>query len=340
LQGTGRVTDLAVQVRCRPLRLMLPLLLATRLAAAQAASDCTDQDATACGRHHFEVGNDAFEKGDFAAAAAEFQAAMSERPHPVIRFNLALSLARLGRPSAAIDQLKQVQADPETDKDLRERAGKEQNLAEQALSRVTFRLSDPTRQSVELDSVAVKLAADQELPLDPGSHHVRVISGGSVLLDQDLDLSPGERVELRVGERSRRIDVVVVPEATHPKRPERPERPLPMPRPERRLLAPAWFYAGVGASAVLTGLTVWSGIDTNHAYSSYQRDLPNLDQAQADARVQSGHSRELRTNLLLAGSVLCGAGSAALGIWFVDFSGRRQTSVGLSPSGVALSGYF
>jgi len=316
---------------------MLPLLLATRLAAAQAASDCPDPDATACGRHHFEVGNAAFEKGDFAAAAAEFQAAMSERPHPVIRFNLALSLARLGRPSAAIDQLKQVQADPETDKDLRERASKEQTLAEQALSRVTFRLSDPTRQSVELDSVAVKLAADQELPLDPGSHHVRVISGNSVLLDQDLDLSPGERVELRVGERSRRIDVLVVPEATHPKG---PERPAPKPLPEQRSLAPAWFYAGVGASAVLTGLTVWSGIDTNHAYSSYQRDLPNLDQAQADARVQSGHSRELRTNLLLAGSVLCGAGSAALGIWFVDFSGKRQTSVGLSPSGVALAGRF
>jgi len=316
---------------------VLPLLLATRLAAAQAPSDCPDQDATACGRHHFEVGTQAFETGDFASAAAEFQAAMAQRPHPVIRFNLALSLARLSHPSAAIDELEQVQADPEADKDLRERAAKEQLSTEQALSRVTFQLSDPARQSVELDGAQVKLAVDQELAIDPGSHHVRVISGSSVVLDQELDLAPGERVELRVGERSRRIDVIVVPEATHPKRPEPPAPPPPS---AHRALSVAWFYGGVGATVVLTGLTVWSGVDTNHAYSKYQRDLPGLDQAQADARVANGHARELRTNLLLTGSVLCAAGSAVLGVWFVDFSGKRQASVGLSPSGVALSGRF
>ena len=315
---------------------MVPLLLATRLAAAQAPSACPDQDATACGRHHFEVGTQAFEKGDFAGAAAEFQAAMAERPHPVIRFNLALSLARLGHPSAAIEQLKQVQTDPEADKDLRDRADKEQKSAEQALSRVTFRLSDPSRERVELDGAEVKLAPEQELALDPGGHHVRVISGSSVVLDQELELSPSERVELRVGERSRRIDVVVVPDAPHAKA----QKSVSQAPPAHAKLSPVWLYAGVGATLVLTGLTVWSGVDTNHAYSAYQRDLPELDQAQADARVQSGHSKELRTNLLLAGSVLCGAGSAVLGVWFVDFSGKQQASVGFSPTSVELSGRF
>jgi len=319
-------------------QLVAPLLLATRLAAAQAPSACPDQDPTACGRHHFEVGTQAFEKGDFAGAAAEFQAAMAERPHPVIRFNLALSLARLGHPSAAIEQLKQVQSDPEADKDLRDRADKEQKSAEQALSRVTFRLSDPSRERVELDGAEIELAPEQELALDPGVHHVRVISGSSVVLDQDLELAPSERVELRVGERSRRIDVVVVPDAPRAKA-QKPVPPPPQPPPHTKL-SPVWLYAGVGTTLVLTGLTVWSGIDTNRAYSAYQRDLPELDQAQADARVHSGHSRELRTNLLLVGSVLCGGGSAVLGVWFVDFSGKRQASVGFSPTSVALSGRF
>ena len=321
---------------------MVPLLLATRMASAQTLSECPDPDATACGRHHFEVGTQAFEKGDFASAAAEFQAAMAQRPHPVIRFNLAMSLARLGHPSAAIDQLKQVQTDAEADKDLRERADKEQKSAEQALSRVTFRLSDPTRERVELDGAEIKLPGEGELALDPGTHHVRVVSGSSVVLDQELELSPSERVELRVGERSRRIDVVVVADPPAPKvdKPAPQLKPLPKPRPERAKLPPVWLYAGAGTTLVLTGLTVWSGVDTNRAYSAYQRDLPKLDQAEADARVRSGHSRELRTNLLLAGSVLCGAGSAVLGIWFTDFSGKRQASVGLSPSGVALSGEF
>jgi len=321
-------------------RLAAPLLLATHLAAAQAPSDCPDQDTTACGRHHFEVGTQAFEKGDFSSAAAEFQAALAQRPHPVIRFNLALSLARLGHPRAAIEQLKRVQTDAEADKDLRERADKEQKSAEQALSRVTFRLSDPSRDRVELDGAELKLAPEQELALDPGGHHVRVISGSSVLLDQDLELSPSERVELRVGERSRRIDVVVVPDAPPP--PANPPKPPPPPPPPpaHAKLSPVWLYAGVGTTLALTGLTVWSGIDTNRAYSAYQRDRPELDQPEADARVKSGHAKELRTNLLLAGSLVCGAGSAVLGVWFVDFSRNKQASLGLSPTSVTLSGRF
>jgi hypothetical protein len=320
-------------------RLAVPLLLATHMAAAQAPSDCPDQDATACGRHHFEVGTRAFEKGDFTSAAAEFQAAMTQRPHPVIRFNLALSLARLGHPGAAIEQLKQVQTDAEADKDLRERAATEQKSAEQALSRVTFRLSDPSRDRVELDGAEVKLAPEQELALDPGAHHVRVLSGSSIVLDQELELSPSERVELRVGERSRRIDVVVVPDAP-PANPVKPVQPQPQPPASRAKLSPVWLYVGVGTTLALTGLTVWSGVDTNRAYSAYQRDLPELDQPQADARVRNGHSKELRTNLLLAGSVLSGAGSAVLGLWFVDFSGKHQATLGFSPTSVALSGHF
>src|SRR5207244_3154305 len=127
---------------------------------------------------------------------------------------------------------------------LRERAATEQKSAEQALSRVTFRLSDPSRDRVELDGAEVKLAPEQELALDPGAHHVRVLSGSSIVLDQDLELSPSERVELRVGERSRRIDVVVVPDAPPAKR----EKPVQPPPPSRAKLSPVWLYAGVGTT--------------------------------------------------------------------------------------------
>lgn len=315
------------------------MLLTAHVAMAQTATpDCPEQDATVCGRHHFEAGTAAFEKNDFKVAAAEFEAALAQRAHPVIRFNLALSLARLGRPKAAIEQLDLVQSDAEADKDLKSRAERERRDAERALARVTFRLSDPQREQVELDGNAIKLQPGAELSLDPGLHHVRVISGSAIVLDQDLDLAPSERVELRVGERSRRIDVVVVPDAS-PANPPVSRAPT-TPSSSSRHLSPVWFVAGAGATAALAGLTIWSGLDTRSAFSDYERDLPRLTQAEADARVSDGHSLELRTNLLLAGSVVCAAGTAALGIWFVDFSGQQRTSLGLSPSGVALSGKF
>jgi hypothetical protein len=325
--------------------LVLSLPLVTVPASAQPAEpDCAGEDATACGRRHFETGTQAFERGDFATAAAEFQAAIAQRPHPVIRFNLALSLARLGRPTAAIEQLQLTIADSATDKELRARAEREQRSAEQALSRVTFRLADLSRERVELDGATVDVADRQELALDPGLHHVRVISGSSVVLDQDLELSPGERVELRVGERSRRIDVVVVPDPTKPT-PEvqpAPVRPLPRPQPPppHRPVPVGWFYAGLGVTAVVTGVTVWSGLDTNSALDDYERDLPKLSQEQADERVKDGHQRELRTNLLLAGSLLSAAGTAVLGVWFVDFGGKARARASIGPQQLLVTGSF
>lgn len=315
----------------------LVLLMSSPPALGQAAAvDCTGQDATSCGRLHFEAGTAAYERADYTAAAASFQAALEQRPHPVIRYNLGLSLARLGKPTAALEQLQLVQADAETDKELRGRAEREARSAQQALARVSFRLSDPSRERVELDGALVNLQGRNELAIDPGSHHVRVISGSSVVLDQELDLSPGERVELRVGERSRRIDVVVVP----PDAPPAPRETAPKVTPSPRPLSPVWFYAAAGGTVALTGLTVWSGLDTRSALSDYERDLPRLTQAQADQRVSEGHGRELRTNLLLAGSIVAGAGTAVLGIWFVDFGGQGRATVGVAPGRVALSGSF
>lgn len=319
-------------------RAQLPVASPAQPAAPPAepsAADCPEQDATICGRRHFEAGTRAFEAADYQLAEDEFRLAMAQRPHAVIRFNLALSLARLRRPTAAIEQLRLVETDEAADRELRGRAESERKSAEQALARVTLRLSDPSRERIELDGAEVKLAPGAELLVDPGPHQLRVISGGSIVLEQELDLTAGERVELRVGERSRRIDVVVVP----PLAPAPSAAPKESPPPKRGV-SPAWFYAGAGATALLTGLTVWSALDTKRAFDDYEHDLPDLSHAEADERVSDGHARELRTNLLLAGSLVCAAGTAVLGIWVVDFGGGKQTGLLLSPQRVALSGNF
>jgi len=297
---------------------------------------CPSGDRTACGREQFEIGTRAFEHSDFEAARRAFELALSLRPHPVIRYNVALCWARTGKPSKALLELDRVIADPATDKDLRERSEREHRSAEMAEAHLTFTLSNPQGDYLELDGARVA-AGRRELDVDPGAHHVRIISGASVVLDQDLDLAPGERVELRVGERSRRIDVVVVPEA----RPAQPARRAPLePARAPRPLGPTWFFVGAGATAALTGLTIWSGIDTQHAFSNYQRELSTLTQSEADARVKEGHSRELRTNLLLSGSILAAAGSALLAVWFVDFGGQPRATVAFGDSQLFVSTRF
>lgn len=320
----------------------LALCVGVPVAQAQVAQ-CAEQDATICGRRHFEAGTAAFERGDFAAARLEFEAAIARRPHPVIHFNLALTLTHLGRPTAALEQLQVVLADPATDEQLRARAQAELRGGERAVARVSFSSSDPARDRVELDGRALE-PPQKELRLDPGPHHVRIFSGGSLVLDQNLDLAAGERVELRVGERSRRIDVVVAPEPAAEARPapaaEEAPMLVPATTPTARPLHAAWFYVGVATSVVLGGVTVWSGLDTQRALSDYERDLPQLSQAAADERVGDGHARERRTNWLLAGSIGCAVGTAVMGVWFVDFRGAAAGRVAFGPGRVTLSASF
>jgi hypothetical protein len=85
----------------------------------------------------------------------------------------------------------------------------------------------------------------------------------------------------------------------------------------------SFFFAGTGVTALLTGLTIWSGVDAlagKHALPS------EPEQAQNDAVL----GRARRTDVLLAGAALAGIGSAVLGIWFVDWRGSRAAA-GISP---------
>lgn len=276
-------------------------------------------------------------------ARREFEQAQALRPHPVIRYNLALCWVRLGKPTAAVTELRQVLSDPGTDSALRARSEGELRLAEQAAAHVRVSLPDPERDQLELDGKLLPTVAP-ELELDPGLHHVRITSGGLVVLDQDLELAPSEQIELRVGQRSRRIDVIVVPTSAPTPTPSPPaSAPRAAPAPHEtaaRGVPRTWFFVAAGSSALLAGLTIWSGLDTTHAHSEYERRLPSLNQAEADRLVSEGHGRELRTNLLLSGSLLTAAGSAVLGLWLVDWGESVQAGVAMSPSGLGVSGRF
>ncbi|HEY1537123.1 MAG TPA: tetratricopeptide repeat protein [Polyangiaceae bacterium] len=331
------MTLVAGALLVRTARADAPAASAEPASALAASEACPSGDDTTCGRLQFEAGTRAFEQGQYEVARHAFESALSLRPHPVIRYNLALCWARLGKPSLALNELQLVLGDNKTDQDLRARSQRELRSAQLAQAHVTFTLSDPARERLELDGSDAPTSSS-ELALDPGQHHVRIISGASVVLDQDLELSPGERVELRVGQSSRRIDVVVVPE---PAIGARAATPPPEPREApRRGLSPIWFFAAAGTTAVLTGLTIWSGLDTQHALTSYQQQLPNLSQAEADRRVSEGHARERRTNLLLTGSLLGAAGSAVLGLWFVDFGGGQRAHVALGLGQVSVTTHF
>lgn len=301
----------------------LALSLAFAAVATPLRAEVCSRGAEACGRLEFEAGIEAYRSQRWADAAARFEAAQKLRPHPVVLFNWALAESKLQRHVSALAHFEQVLADPETPKDLLPEVQNEKAQAERNVA------------TLEIDAVEGALAFVDEQPVervarvDPGEHRVRVELDGKTLLEKTLQLRAGERLRLAV---DRPKEVVVPPPDPPPPKPAPPPQPGP---------SPLWFYVGAGVTAVVGGVTVWSALDTQRAFNDYERDLPGLNQRQADARVAAGHDKELRTNLLLGATALAAAGTAALGLFVVDWGrGRERGGLYLGPTGLGAVGRF
>jgi len=92
-----------------------------------------------------------------------------------------------------------------------------------------------------------------------------------------------------------------------------------------RTLNPLYFYIGAGATAVLGGVLIWSGIDTvNNPGAEKVRQAYQTNAKNADALYNQGRDAQLRTNLLIAATGVVGAATAVIGIFFTDFTGKQK----------------
>lgn len=314
-------------------------VLGTVPAIARADAPSCPPGAVDCAAAAFARGTESFDRGDYEEARAWFAAAAAVNDHPTVVFNLALSEARSGKVLAAAERFRALLGRKGLKPSLRGRVQRELEACEARFARISLELLDFTDTRVLLDGVPTQPTAN-EIVVDPGKHHLRVETRGEVVLDQSVDLLPAERLKLRVSSRTRAIDVVVVPTVERAPRPAEPVAAEP--ESARSGLAPVWFYVAAGGTALLAGATVWSGLDVQSAYDRYERDLPHLTQAEADRRVEDGHGRERRTNLLLGATALGVAGTAVLGLVLVDWSGQESGSarVAVGPGGVMASARF
>jgi len=92
------------------------------------------------------------------------------------------------------------------------------------------------------------------------------------------------------------------------------------------------FFSGVGLTAVATGLTIASAVDTRAARNDF--NLHPTAQALSD-----GKAKELRTNVLLAVSGGLAVLTAVTGLWLVQWHGSASSGrVGLLASGGFIAG--
>lgn len=276
----------------------------------------------------------AYRDGDYIAAIVDFRAALAFRWHPSIALNLGLAEIGAGQYLAAIRDLDAVLAAGSTDAKIRDQATRERERATAELASIEIDAGDGAKPPTRVDGASVDVAS--AVMVDPGAHHVEIEMAGGGVLRRDVTLAPREHLRLSI---DRTREIVVVPnQAQEGQKPV--VSPSPAPALHRSGVSPVWFFVGAGVTVAVGAVATWSALDTKSAFDSYQRDLPALDQAAADRRVDDGHALETRTNVLWAVTGALAIGTAALGVFVVDWTPSRETAVVVGPGAAALRGRF
>ncbi len=281
-----------------------------------------------CGRRAFGAGVAAYGKGDYTEAIARFSEALTYRWHPAIALNLGLAESRAGHYLDAIGDLDRVVASAESTARIKDQATRERDRASGELSLIEIDDGAEASTRVEIDGHEADAAAPSRV--DPGAHHLDIRMPSGVTIRRDVTLAPRERLRLSI---DRTHELVVVPAR---------EREAPVASdvvPPRHGVSPLWLVAAAGATGALGAVTVWSALDTKSAHDDYERALPTASQAEINRRVDDGHGLETRTNVLLAVAGACALGTAALGLFVVDW-GPSKARLALLPGAVSLAGRF
>ena len=149
-----------------------------------------------------------------------------------------------------------------------------------------------------------------------GSAHTVTATFGEQSRSTEVTGSAGEQRSVEF-ERPATTEIEPAPE------PEpAPAPPAPVP-PARRGLSPTVALVGGGVALVVTGFAVWSGLDALAGVDDYEAHP-------TQAGLDEGQGKELRTNLLIAGSGVLAAATLAIALFFTDWSGGEDDRVGVA----------
>jgi hypothetical protein len=304
--------------------LLLALSLALGATAGSAASMAAPPKAAVAkaeAAKEFKAGVAAFKRKQYIEAAEHFEKAYLLAPHPSALWNAADAREKAGELANAANLYSRF-LDVSAEKD-KERYEARQRINHLTLSLGRIELSGPDATDIKIDrgSVPEGLAT---VFVDPGDHVVSARVEGK-LLSKSVSVPSGAKVMVRL-----------VPQAEPKPEPARAAADPLADKPAasaRKGLGPGLVYAGAGLTAVLAGVTLWSGLDT--------RSKRNAFESNPTAQVyDEGVSAQTRTNILLGTTAAVAAATVLVGVFAVQWRTSEETQVSLTPGGASFSMRF
>jgi hypothetical protein len=180
---------------------------------------------------------------------------------------------------------------------------------------------------IRVDGVEIPNATDGlGHPLDPGEHLVEATANGQSLRQQ---------IVVRVGEKSRRIELRVVVAPPPPVERHSPPAPsVDRSAPSSGPPVGVYVLGGVAVAAIGVGSVLW--ITGSHAAKTYNADCASTGCTQGQ---RNGVARQLIVGDIAWGVGLA-AGAGAVALFVLHHDSATTTAVSFGPSGVSLAGAF
>jgi hypothetical protein len=200
--------------------------------------------------------------------------------------------------------------------------------AKQKLARIVVTCAPQCTLAVGGRAVSLTAAATQIVFATPGHQSLEATFEGDQAVTREITVRAGDDLTLPIEQPPPRIVIRHTP----------PAAPAPAPPHRDHGLSPAVAITGGAVTLVLGSLTVWSGLDTQKAHEAYVA-------APSDAGWNEGRSKQLRTNVLLAGTGAAGLTTGLIAIFWTRWSSHSAPpEVAVAPihGGVsfALGGHF
>jgi hypothetical protein len=302
------------------------VLLAASICAIAAPAVAAEPDAATVQRaaEQFDEGSRAYRASRFESAASHFEAAFAAVPSAralrnAMRSRDAAGQAARGATLAAL-AMQRYPKDDDTIKLAREVLAKH----EASVGSVAIRCSAPCVLAIDKRAVIGGAGRERTIYLAPGRTKIRASfkSGG------DAETV----VELEAG---KLVSVQLEPTAAAPGPPPEPE---PMPeivlahqaQPAKTApwyRSPALFFVSLGGTGVLTGVTIWSGVDTltNPGKDAVREAC--VGQGTDCPEYRRGVGKQIRTNALIGVSAGLGIATVLIGALATDFTGKKPVDM-------------
>lgn len=317
-------------------RLASSALVCAALGIATAAGAQPDAAQVRKAASEFDEGTRAYKAEEYEEAASRFEAADQAVPSPAALRLAMRSRAEAGQGSRAATLAGLALARYPKDDKTAELARAIIEAHGPDLHRVRVSCASPCVLAVGTRSIHGAHTTRWELYLDPGKHQIAAsffggVSGGRVL----IEASEGGESSMRFEPNEEPDDgpnaVVAPPPPTDgwgedPKPDDvPPDDPAgPDEAEDGSGLHPAFFVAGLVATAGLGGVTIWSGIDTqNNPGEDVVREAC-VGQGEDCPEYQDGVDRQNRTNILIGATAGTAALTLLVGTLLTDWGGSSD----------------